>query len=136
MVHVARERRRETQGASIEWVVVCNRLATPHVRNATNTGLNKLAARLGFRCIDGLAERALYRDLFERGLTALDRLDDTTLGARPSLAHVTAQREAISLISGLTLPLVEHGRLHTAVGTQWLSAPPIVPLSERDLLET
>jgi chromosome partitioning protein len=133
MVRKARERRRSKTGASIDWVVVCNRLASPHTRSSD---LNELAAELGFRCIDGLAERPLYRDLFLRGLTALDRLDDSTLGVRPSLAHATAQREAISLISELMLPLAERDRPDAPGGTQWLAAPPIVPLGERDLLGT
>jgi chromosome partitioning protein len=135
LVRVARERRK-TEAGSIDWVVVCNRLAVPRACSATGAGLNDLAASLGFRCVDGLAERALYRDLFLRGLTALDRLDDATLGARPSLAHVTAQREAMSLITELRLPVEERGRPRAPADTQWLSAPPIVPLGEHDLLET
>jgi chromosome partitioning protein len=52
-------------------------------------GLSELAARLGFRCTDGLAERVIYREFFPRGLTALDTLDETTLGTRVNLAQVS-----------------------------------------------
>ena len=41
--------------------------------------LKDLSFRLGFRSIDGFAERVVYREFFPRGLTALDDLDETTL---------------------------------------------------------
>lgn len=133
MVRVARQGR-AVDGASIDWVAVCNRLSVPQ-RNTAEAGSDDLA-HLGDRRVDGLAERALYPDLFRRGLTALDRLDQAALGAPPSLAHVTAQREAMCLIKGLRLPIAERGRPPATTDAEWLSAPPIVPLGEHDLLET
>ncbi len=47
---------------------------------------------MGFRCIDGFAERVVYREFFPRGLTALDDLDETTLGTWPNMSHVIAAR--------------------------------------------
>jgi chromosome partitioning protein len=128
MVRGARHRRNRADGKSIDWVVVHNRLSATETSDAgaTSRGLNELAGRLGFRCVEGLAERAVYGELFTRGLTVLDRLDQATLGAPPNLAHVTAQREATSLIAGLTLP----------VGPGHWSSPPIAPLGEHDLLKT
>src|SRR5262249_52351248 len=73
-------------------------------------GLSELATRLGFRCADGLAERVIYREFFPRGLTALDHLDEATLGTRPSLSHVTARAEVMSLIEELKLPLDARGQ--------------------------
>jgi chromosome partitioning protein len=126
LVRGARQRRNRADGKSIDWVVVHNRLSAAEASDAGATNINELAGRLGFRCVGGLAERAVYGELFTRGLTVLDRLDQATLGARPNLAHVTAQREVTSLIAGLALP----------VGPgQWL-APPIAPLGEPDLLKT
>ena len=54
--------------------------------------------RLGFRAVDGFAERVVYREFFPRGLTALDDLDEETLGTRPSLSHVTAREEVETLL--------------------------------------
>src|SRR5262249_46728585 len=95
LVRGARQRRSRAEGKSIDWVLARNRLSGSEARDArsTTTALNELAARFGFRCVEGLAERAVYGELFERGLTVLDRLDQATLGAPPNLAHVTAQRE-------------------------------------------
>ena len=107
LVRGARQRRNRADSKSIDWVVVRNRLSAAEARDAgaSSKGLNELAGRLGFRCVEGLAERAVYGELFARGLTVLDRLDQATLGAPPNLAHVTAQREVASLITGLALPV-------------------------------
>jgi chromosome partitioning protein len=128
LVRGARQRRNRADGKSIDWVVVRNRLSATEASDAgaTSKGLNELAGRLGFRSVDGLAERAVYGELFARGLTVLDRLDLVTLGAPPNLAHVTAQREVTSLIAGLALP----------VGPGQWPSPPIAPLGEHDLLKT
>ena len=128
VVRGARARRSRADGKSIDWVVVRNRLSGPELRDPrpNATALSELATQLGFRCVEGLAERAVYGELFERGLTVLDRLDQATLGAPPNLAHVTAQREVAGLIAGLALPF--------GAG-QWPS-PPIAPLGEHDLLKT
>jgi chromosome partitioning protein len=128
LVRGARQRRNRADGKSIDWVVVRNRLSATEAREsgAASKGLNGLAGRLAFRCVEGLAERAVYGELFARGLTVLDRLDQATLGAPPNLAHVTAQREVTSLITGLALP----------VGPGQWPSPPIAPLGEHDLLKT
>jgi ATPase MipZ len=47
--------------------------------------LEALSGLLGFRFVDGLAERAVYREFFPRGLTALDAQDTAVLGTRPLL---------------------------------------------------
>jgi chromosome partitioning protein len=128
LVRDARQRRSRGDGKSIDWVVVRNRLSAAEAGDAgaASKGLKELAGRLGFRCVEGLAERAVYGELFTRGLTVLDRLDQATLGAPPNLAHVTAQREVTSLIAGLALP----------VGPGQWPSPPIAPLGEHDLLKT
>jgi chromosome partitioning protein len=107
MVRDARRQRRAIDGTHMDWVVVRNRMSMLGSRNKrlVAEGLSELSARLGFRCAEGLAERLVYREFFPRGLTALDDLDQATLGTRPSLAHVTARAEVMSLIGGLRLPL-------------------------------
>jgi chromosome partitioning protein len=87
-------------------------------------GISELSRRMGFRCIDGFAERVVYREFFPRGLTALDNLDETTLGTRPNMSHVTAREEVIALLNALHLPLSENGRRRAA-------APPPAPNGTR-----
>ena len=67
------------------------------------------------------AERAVYREFFPRGLTALDDLDNATLGRRPNKSHVTAREEVITLLNALQLPLSENGKRHAAARTEWYS---------------
>jgi chromosome partitioning protein len=128
LVRGARQRRSRANGKSIDWVVMRNRLSGAEARDTrpAAAALDELARRFGFRCVEGLAERAVYGELFERGLTVLDRLDQATLGGPPNLAHVTAQREIAGLIAALALP----------VGPGQWPSPPIAPLGEHDLLKT
>jgi chromosome partitioning protein len=124
MVREARRQRRLIDGMHMDWIVVRNRLSMLGSRNKklVGEGLTELATRLGFRCADGLAERVIYRELFPRGLTALDTLDEATLGARPNLAHVTARQEVMTLIDHLKLPLDERGQRRAAARAEWFSA--------------
>jgi chromosome partitioning protein len=124
MVRHARRQRRIVDGSLTDWVVVRNRLSILGSRNkrAIAESLNELGLRLGFRAVDGFAERLVYRDMFPRGLSALDNLDRTTLGTRPSMAHVTAHQEVKALIDCLKLPLDERGRRRAAARAEWVAA--------------
>jgi chromosome partitioning protein len=124
MVRHARRQRRIVDGSLTDWVVVRNRLSILGSRNkrAIADSLNELGLRLGFRAIDGFAERLVYRDMFPRGLSALDNLDQATLGTRPSVAHVTAYQEVRALIDRLKLPLDERGRRRAAARAEWVAA--------------
>ena len=123
MVRAARRQRRLLDGVVADWVVVRNRLSMLGSRNKQLIAevLDQLAIRLGFRAIDGLAERVVYRELFPRGLTALDDLDETTLGQRPNMAHVTAREEVMALLRQLKLPLDERGRRRAAARAEWFA---------------
>jgi chromosome partitioning protein len=123
MVRDTRRKRRQLDGTSTDWIVVRNRLSMIGSRNKqlVAEGLHELSSRLAFRSIDGFAERVVYREFFPRGLTALDDLDEATLGTRPSLGHVTAREEVTSLLRQLKLPLDERGRRRAANRAEWFS---------------
>ena len=61
------------------------------------------------RSINGFAEREVYRELFPRGLMALDDVDDA-LGTRPSMEYMMAREEVTLLLRQLKLPIDERGR--------------------------
>jgi chromosome partitioning protein len=134
-VREARRQRRLVDGRLTDWVVVRNRLSTLGSRNKklVGDGLVELSKRMSFRTIDGFAERVVYREFFPRGLTALDDLDEATLGTRPSLSHVTAREEVVSLLNALNLPLTEHGKRRAAARAEWYSVVD-QPLQVHDLL--
>lgn len=135
MVRDARRKRRQLDGATTDWIVVRNRLSMLGSRNKQLVAdvLKELSYQLGFRAIDGLAERVVYREFFPRGLTALDGIDETTLGTRPNLGHVTAREEVTGLLRQLKLPLDERGRRRAANRAEWF-AQVDKPLELHDIL--
>jgi chromosome partitioning protein len=72
----ARRQRRLVDGGLTDWAIVRNRLSTLGSR------IVALSRQLGFRAIDGFAERVVYREYFPRRPTALDEIEETTLGPR------------------------------------------------------
>ena len=123
MVREARRQRRLVDGRLTDWIVVRNRLSALGSRNKrlVGDGLAELAKRMGFRCVEGFAERVVYREFFPRGLTALDDLDEHTLGTRPNMSHVTAREEVVALLNTLHLPLSENGKRRAAARAEWYS---------------
>jgi chromosome partitioning protein len=136
MVRNARRQRRLIDGTRMDWIVVRNRLSILGSRNKrlVGQGLGELAARLGFRCAEGLAERVIYRELFPRGLTALDNLDEPTLGTKPSLSHAAARLEVMSLVEALRLPLDARGKRRAAARSEWFAALE-KPLETHDIVD-
>jgi chromosome partitioning protein len=135
MVREARRERRIVDHATIDWIVVRNRLSMLGSRNKrlVGDGLQALSLRLGFRAVDGLAERVIFREFYPRGLTALDNLDEDTLGTRPSMSHVTAREEVESLLRLLKLPLDERGLRRAAAKQEWFAAQ-ANPLELHDII--
>ena len=135
MVRDARRQRRLVDGGLIDWIVVRNRLSTLGSRNKrlVGEGVEELAKQLGFRAIDGFAERVVYREFFPRGLTALDDLGEDTLDARPGTSHLTARDEVKILIDALRLPIDERGKRRAAARAEWIAAAG-KPIETHDLL--
>jgi len=98
-------RQRQLAGATTDWIVLRNRLSMLASRNKRFVGdaLLELSQRLDFRCVEGLAERVVFREYFPRGLTAVDDLDAATLGTRPTMSHATARMEMENLLYALGL---------------------------------
>jgi chromosome partitioning protein len=135
MAREARRQRRIVDGVQTDWIVVRNRLAVLGSRNKKLVGacMGELGLRLGFRTAEGFSERVVYRELFPRGLTALDNLDEATLGARPNLSHLTARQEVRALIEALRLPIDEKGRRRAAARAEWFASAD-KPLDTHDLI--
>jgi len=135
MVREARRQRRLVDAGLTDWVVVRNRLSTLGSRNKrlVGAGVDALSRQLGFRTVDGFAERVVYREFFPRGLTALDEISEDTLGQRPNLSHTTARDEVKSLIDALRLPIDERGKRRAAARAEW-AASADKPLDTHELL--
>ena len=102
LVWNSRTQRAKTHGASVDWVVLRNRMQHIEARNMRRVGdaLAELSRRVGFRIIPGLGERVIYRELFPKGLTLLDlrAIEDA------AISHVAARQELREMIAGLALP--------------------------------
>ena len=107
MVEEVRHERFLADHGSIDWVVLRNRLSMLGTRNKRLVGaaLAELAGKLDFRSVEGLAERMIFREFFPCGLTALDDLDEVTLGTRPTMSHATARLEVANLVENIALGL-------------------------------
>ena len=112
MVEEARNQRRLLDQMAPDWIVLRNRLSNLGSRNKRlmADGLQELSERLNFRCIEGLAERVIFREFYPRGLTAMDDLDQGTLGTRPTMSHVTARVEVESVLEAMGLAGLLGGR--------------------------
>jgi chromosome partitioning protein len=102
LVWNSRTQRAKTHGASVDWVVLRNRMQHIEARNMRRVGdaLNELSRRVGFRVIPGLGERVIYRELFPKGLTLLDLAQ---LG-EVNIAHIAARQELREMIAAFSLP--------------------------------
>jgi chromosome partitioning protein len=105
MIDDVRRQRDLVGNGATDWIVLRNRLSMVNTRNKRLVGqaLNQLSQMLGFRTVDGFAERMIFREFFPRGLTAMDDLNEATLGTRPTMSHVTARQEVASLINAMGL---------------------------------
>lgn len=105
LVWKARQIRARTDGGTVDWVVLRNRLSPLEARNRKRVGaaMEELSKRIGFRVVPGLSERVIYRELFPKGLTLLDmeHLPEATV------SHVAARGELRELIGALSLPLAD-----------------------------
>jgi chromosome partitioning protein len=106
LVWRSRTQRAKAHGASVDWVVLRNRMQHIEARNMRRVGLalEELSRRVGFRIIPGLGERVIYRELFPKGLTLLDLAQIGEVG----LSHIAARQELREMIAGFGIP--EPGR--------------------------
>ena len=102
LIWESRKARAKADGATIDWVVLRNRLQYVEAKNMRRVqeAMDQLAKRVGFRVIPGLSERVIYRELFPQGLTMLDSREFGSMG----LSHVAARQELREMMAGLQLP--------------------------------
>ncbi len=105
-VREARRQRRMVDQGILDWIVVRNRLTQISSNNKKNmyNSLQNLAMQLGCRLSDGISERVIFRELFPKGLTALDDLDNILPNKRGKTSHLTARQEIRNLLKTMKLP--------------------------------
>jgi chromosome partitioning protein len=121
LVQRARTERLSIDGQTIDWVLVRNRISMLSSRNMrlVQSGLEKIAVRLGCRVAEGIAERVIFRSLFPTGMTVFDPLDEDLLGGLPSMSHISARQEYRMLAEALQLPVSERAEARRAAMAAW-----------------
>ena len=132
LVQRARTERLSIDGQTIDWVLVRNRISMLSSRSMrmVQASLEKIAARLGCRVADGIAERVIFRSLFPTGMTVFDPLETDLLGGLPSMSHVSARQEYRNLVEALNLPAGEHQAGRAAPIAEPSAVVAIAPLLE------
>jgi chromosome partitioning protein len=64
----------------------------------------------------------VYREYFPRGLTALDDVEENTLGLRSNSSHFIARDEVRALIDALKLPMDDKGKRRAAARAEWAAS--------------
>jgi chromosome partitioning protein len=125
-IRAARTERRRLDGRPIDVVVLRNRLsASSPVSGRFEERLDKTAIEYGFRTVEGLHERDVYRQWFDQGLTAFDQGDE--------IAGSACLTEAHAMIEDLNLRINEALRKSAAMRAAWSEAAR-QPLGVDDIL--
>ena len=121
LVQRARKERLSIDGKTIDWVLARNRISMLSSRNMrlVQSGIDKLAMRLGARVADGIGERVIFRSLFPIGMSVFDPLDDPALGGATNMSHMSAHKEYTNLVAALNLPVTPRVKNRTAAQREW-----------------
>jgi chromosome partitioning protein len=111
-----RKKRRQLDSAFLDWIVIRNRHSEDGL---VKCSVRELGNRVGFRDLEGCAERRVYRKLFLAGLTAFDSTDEAVLGEPASAAHLAAQQEMADMMAQLRLPLSERAIRRAGARAEW-----------------
>ena len=108
MIWDSRKLRAQSDRATIDWVLMRNRLSNLSSKNKKlmQEVLTRLAPRTGFRIAPGFGERVIYRELFLAGLTLLD-LGEPGTDVPLTMSHLAARQELRELLTELNLPGLE-----------------------------
>lgn len=105
MVWDCKKARAIADQGSIDWIVMRNRTSHVFAKNKerVENALKSLSARLGFRLVDGLADRVVFREMFPAGLTLLDLTEDEA-NTNLTMSHISARAEIWRMMESLELP--------------------------------
>ncbi len=101
MVQEQRERKKQRDGGTINWIVMRNRLSHINAKNKKLIGLllQRIGLELDFKVAPGFGERVVFRELFLKGLTLLDVKDSPENPL--TLSQVTGRQEVRQLIAAI-----------------------------------
>jgi len=91
-------------GKAVDWIVMRNRLSNLDAKNKRRMAdvTQRLARRVGYRPISGFSERVIFRELFLKGLTVIDLLNNQT-DVNVQMSHIAAREEVRKLLKELKI---------------------------------
>lgn len=86
----------------LNWIVVSNKVSSLNSRNKCIVFdyLDKLSKLYGFRFVNGMKDRVIYKELFLEGLTVLD-MNDESLKMKMTISHIAAKREVRAIAESI-----------------------------------
>jgi chromosome partitioning protein len=129
IVRETRKKRRQLDSTLLDWVVIRNRYSE---EGFVKRSVRELGNLVGFRDLEGCAERQVYRKFFPAGLTAFDSTDETTLREPVNAAHLAARQEMADMIAQLRLPLIERAIRRAEARAEWYARREL-PLETDDI---
>ena len=104
MVWEQKKQKAQRANASIDWIVLRNRLSSLYSNNKQEMHriLTALSKRIGYRLAEGFGERVIFREMFLSGKTLWDiaQHDKEQL----TLSHVAAKQEIQTLLKFINFP--------------------------------
>lgn len=123
-VRDARRKRYLTDGGMLDWIVLRNRVSPLASRNQMRLlgCLTELSTTLGFRIVDGIGERVMFREFYPMGLTALDETNEVhrSLPTGITASHNAAREEIRKLVNALRLPTDAAGHHRIEARRAWM----------------
>lgn len=101
MVWQQKRKHIERTGRDFEWIVVRNRLSHLSANNKRRIGslLEKIGQLYGFKVAPGFGERVVFKELFLKGMTLLDTIEDAQGGL--TLSQISARQEVRNLVQAI-----------------------------------
>lgn len=111
VVWQAKMQKAQRNGKEVDWVISRNRLSHVDAHNKRNmlTALENFSKRSGARLAEGLSERVIYKELFLKGMTLLDVMNDGA-DVTMTMSHVSARQELRKFMDFLGLAEKLEGR--------------------------
>jgi len=97
---------------NFKWIVLRNRVSHIDANNKKEVEkmLKYFSEEIGFEYLPGIGERVIYRELFLKGLTISDVINEKLLKDKLTISHIAAKNELTSVMNAIGIPLVKYNR--------------------------
>ncbi len=92
---------------NFKWIVLRNRVAHIEANNKKEVDkmLKYFSEEIGFKYLSGIGERVIYRELFLKGLTISDIVNEPLLQNKLTISHIAAKNELTTVMNTIGIPI-------------------------------